>query len=249
MASNSNNLQLKTSEDSTFSGVYWQTYSPTINFTLSAGDGVKKVYAVVKDVFDITTAAVKDGIIMDTTPPLISLTVTPDSGITGDTNFVFDLMNSSDNLCSAQDLQICFDWNNDGIYDTDWKENQITNYVSLIGGRDKTATVCPPMIDQDGNVYKIIRIGDQWWMAENLRVTHYRNGDPIPNITNNLKWESQYTTGAYCNLDNNINNIDIYGLLYNSHVVFDDRNIAPEGWHVPTNEEFTTKVLTINLIL
>jgi hypothetical protein len=55
--------------------------------------------------------------------------------------------------------------------------------------------------DIDGNIYITTKIGNQWWMAENLKVTHYRNGDSIPNVTDNSQW-TNLTTGAYCNYDN-----------------------------------------------
>jgi len=92
------------------------------------------------------------------------------------------------------------------------------------------------MTDQDGNTYKTITIGTQTWMAENLKVTHYRNGDPITNIADNNGWAAA-TAGAYCFFNDDIANKDIYGALYNWHAVTDQRNIAPAGWHVPTNAE------------
>ncbi len=88
--------------------------------------------------------------------------------------------------------------------------------------------------DIDENVYKTIVIGDQTWMAENLRVTHYQNGDTIPNITDNEEWAA-LTSGAYCNY-NNTNDLDTiatYGRLYNWYAVADSRGIAPKGWRVP----------------
>ena len=90
--------------------------------------------------------------------------------------------------------------------------------------------------DIDGNVYQTVTIGTQVWMAENLKVTHYRNGDPIPNVTDAGTW-SGLTTGAYCEQDNNPANVATYGRLYNWYAVTDSRNIAPTGWHVPTDEE------------
>ena len=92
--------------------------------------------------------------------------------------------------------------------------------------------------DIDGNVYKTIKIGDQWWMIENLKVTHYQNGDSIPNvITGNDEWAG-LSTGAYCIYNNNASYTDTYGYLYNWYAVDDNRNIAPAGWHVPTDEEW-----------
>jgi len=95
--------------------------------------------------------------------------------------------------------------------------------------------------DIDGNTYQTIKIGNQWWMMENLKVTHYRNGDAIPNVTDNTEW-TNLTTGAYCNYNNNSANVATYGRLYNWYAVNDSRNIAPAGWHVPTNAEWQTLV-------
>jgi uncharacterized protein (TIGR02145 family) len=97
---------------------------------------------------------------------------------------------------------------------------------------------CPPTVtDYDGNVYQTVLIGDQCWMMENLKVTHYRNGDPIPHVTDGGTW-SEDTSGAYCNYDNDSANVATYGRLYNWHAVDDSRNIAPAGWHVPTDDEW-----------
>jgi uncharacterized protein (TIGR02145 family) len=97
------------------------------------------------------------------------------------------------------------------------------------------------LIDIDGNSYNTVKIGDQVWMAENLKVTHFRNSDPIPTGHTYLEWNS-LSTGAYAVYDNNEANADTYGYLYNWYAVNDSRNIAPEGWHVPTDEEWQTLV-------
>ena len=93
--------------------------------------------------------------------------------------------------------------------------------------------------DIDGNVYKTVKIGNQWWMAENLKVTRYRNGDPVPHIPGNNEW-AQIIAGAYCSYNNDASYHNKYGLLYNWHVVDDNRNIAPEGWHVASDAEWET---------
>lgn len=95
--------------------------------------------------------------------------------------------------------------------------------------------------DFDGNNYGTVNIGSQVWMTENLKVTHYRNGEPIPKITNSAAWAS-LTDGAYCNYNNTINTdtISSYGRLYNWYTVADSRNIAPTGWHVPSDAEWAT---------
>jgi len=91
--------------------------------------------------------------------------------------------------------------------------------------------------DIDGNVYATIGIGSQIWMAENLKVTCYRNGDEIPNLTDNTLW-SYTIEGAYCSYNNDPNLAAVFGMLYNWYAVIDSRNIAPAGWHVPTEAEW-----------
>ena len=91
--------------------------------------------------------------------------------------------------------------------------------------------------DIDGNIYQTIRIGDQWWLADNLRVVHYRNGDPISTGFGDETWGS-LTTEGYCVYDNDAAYVETYGYLYNWYVIEDNRNVAPEGWHIPSDEEW-----------
>ena len=104
--------------------------------------------------------------------------------------------------------------------------------------------------DIDGNVYHTITIGTQTWMAENLSVTKYRNGESIPTVTENTKW-GKLSNGAQCAYSNNSepNSIAKFGRLYNFYAVSDSRNIAPQGWHVATDTEWTvlTDYLAVNL--
>jgi uncharacterized protein (TIGR02145 family) len=88
--------------------------------------------------------------------------------------------------------------------------------------------------DYDGNVYNTVTIGTQVWMKENLKVTHYRNGDSIPNIKVDTTWRN-LRTGAYCDYNNSPDTSKTYGRLYNWYAVDDSRNIAPVGWHIPTD--------------
>ena len=94
--------------------------------------------------------------------------------------------------------------------------------------------------DIDGNVYETVIIGEQIWTTTNLKVTHYRNGDPIPTGYNNSEWSNldDTETGAYAVYNDQESNADTYGYLYNWYAVDDSRNIAPEGWHIPTDEEW-----------
>ncbi len=97
---------------------------------------------------------------------------------------------------------------------------------------------CGTVTDFDNNIYNTIAIGTQCWMKENLRVTHYCNGELIPNVTDNTEW-TKLTADAYSNYDNSDNNIDIYGRLYNWHAVNDISKICPTGWHVPSDADWT----------
>ncbi|MEE2858830.1 MAG: FISUMP domain-containing protein [Candidatus Neomarinimicrobiota bacterium] len=92
--------------------------------------------------------------------------------------------------------------------------------------------------DIDGNVYETVQIGDQLWMAENLKVTHYNNGDAITYISNEEHWGSM-DEGQYGVYDGGSENANIYGNLYNWGAIGDIRGICPVGWHVPSNDEFT----------
>jgi uncharacterized protein (TIGR02145 family) len=94
------------------------------------------------------------------------------------------------------------------------------------------------LTDIDGNVYKTVKIGDQWWMAENLRTTRYRNGDSISLVTESSEWINE-STGGYCHYGNDTSHIKTFGRLYNWYAVNDSRNLAPVGWHVPGDAEWT----------
>jgi uncharacterized protein (TIGR02145 family) len=93
--------------------------------------------------------------------------------------------------------------------------------------------------DFEGNVYSTISIGTQVWMSENLRATKFCNGENIPQISNQNNWNTA-TTPGYCVYNADPENDSIYGKLYNWFVVSDTRNACPCGWHVPTDDEFTT---------
>lgn len=95
----------------------------------------------------------------------------------------------------------------------------------------------PSVRDVDGNSYPILTICDQEWMGKNLSVTHYRNGDTIPQVQDPVAW-STLTTGAWCYYQNNTANGPVYGKLYNWYAINDPRGLAPLGWHIPTNAEW-----------
>jgi uncharacterized protein (TIGR02145 family) len=103
--------------------------------------------------------------------------------------------------------------------------------------------------DIDGNVYRTVTIGEQLWMAENLKTTKYCNGDSIRTTSPaTLDITSESTPKYQWAYDGNEINIAIYGRLYTWYAVIDSRNICPSGWHVPTDAEWTilTDYLTNN---
>jgi len=95
----------------------------------------------------------------------------------------------------------------------------------------------PNLADIDGNIYETVQIGDQLWMAENLKVTHYNNGDEISYPIDSFG--GSYDEGQYSVYDNDPANADVYGNLYNWAVVGDDRGVCSEGFHVPSADEWT----------
>ena len=118
------------------------------------------------------------------------------------------------------------------------------NYISV------TLGVCPPTVtDFDGNIYNTVLIDTQCWMKENLEVTHYPNGDPIPYVAYNDQWADladNNTDDAYCYYDNNTSSE--YGALYTYAAAIadnwqrdnaSDQGICPSGWHLPTDQEWT----------
>jgi len=141
------------------------------------------------------------------------------------------------NMVLADEYDEIADMNGDG-------ELNILDLVIMVNLILDGEPVCE---DIDGNVYETIQIGDQLWMAENLKVTHYNDGSEIPTGYSDSEWAvlgtgayavyptdegyaSQTTCGDDC--------ADIYGNLYNGFVVYDVRGVCSDGWHVPADEEF-----------
>jgi len=130
-------------------------------------------------------------------------------------------------------------------------KNLLLLSIILIVGCDPSTEPEPEeetVTDIDGNAYQTILIGEQLWMADNLKVTHYNDSTLILTGYSNIKW-SELETGAYAVYDDDCNyapvedcddpsNADIYGNLYNWYAVDDSRGICPSGWHVPSDDEF-----------
>jgi len=93
--------------------------------------------------------------------------------------------------------------------------------------------------DVDGNMYSVVKIGSQLWMAENLKTTQLNDGTPIVNPgTDNSLWStSGYSTGFYSWYNNDIANKNIYGGLYN-HAITKNSKLCPTGWHVSTTADW-----------
>ena len=113
--------------------------------------------------------------------------------------------------------------------------------IFLIGFLSLSQTNGAGVIDIDGNQYSSVIIGSQEWMAENLRTTSYANGDPIPFVITNSQWGG-LTTGAWVDYYEGPQFITTYGKLYNWFAVNDSRNLCPNGWHVPTDAEWSSLI-------
>ena len=116
--------------------------------------------------------------------------------------------------------------------------------IMFIAACQKSITPDPSpvkhLIDIDGNGYDTINIITQFWMKQNLKTSHYRNGDLIPEITSDAKWAT-LTNGAWCWYNNDsVTYAATYGKLYNWYAVNDPRGLAPTGWHIPNEAEWTS---------
>ncbi len=139
---------------------------------------------------------------------------------------------------------------------TDAQDAATKAYVDLLESRlndlETAMVLLNSITDYDGNEYEIIQIGNQIWMAENLKVTHYPNGDAIPLVTNNTNWDNladNNTDDAYSYYGNISANADIYGALYTYAAAIGDnwardnvvnQGVCPDGWHLPSDAEWTT---------
>ncbi|MHC1703314.1 MAG: fibrobacter succinogenes major paralogous domain-containing protein [Tenuifilaceae bacterium] len=107
-----------------------------------------------------------------------------------------------------------------------------TNYSNEI-----IFTTTKTISDIDGNIYNVIQIGAQVWMAENLKSTRFTDGTAIPYTTNNAAWVNE-NSSTYCWYNNEIQNKENYGALYNKITIIDSHHLCPKGWHIPTEIEW-----------
>jgi uncharacterized protein (TIGR02145 family) len=120
--------------------------------------------------------------------------------------------------------------------------NVITAILSvLIINSCKKDHVPASVADIDGNVYKVVTIGTQAWLQENLKTTKLNDGTSIPILPDNTQW-ANLQSGGLCYLNNDeATNKDTYGALYNWYTV-KTGHICPVGWHVPARDEVNTLV-------
>jgi len=97
------------------------------------------------------------------------------------------------------------------------------------------------MTDVEGNVYKTVKIGSQWWMAENLNVTKYKDGQIIESLIDNSIWND--TIAGFCSYPG----AGGMGKLYNWYALNNASGLAPEGWHIPSDEEWKQMEVTIGM--
>jgi len=97
---------------------------------------------------------------------------------------------------------------------------------------------CETITDADGNLYRTVQMGNQCWLAENLKTTKYNDNETIQVVVDNNEWKN-LNTGACCVYNNEASNKDDYGMLYNNYAV-ETGKLCPEGWHVATDNEWKT---------
>ncbi|MDP4227430.1 MAG: fibrobacter succinogenes major paralogous domain-containing protein, partial [Bacteroidota bacterium] len=122
----------------------------------------------------------------------------------------------------------------------DLLKKEIENLKTILIKTGKLDTIK----DIDGHLYKMVVIGQQIWMTENLRVSKYNDGTPIPKVTDDTEWGNTIK-GAFCWYDNDSAQYDNpYGKLYNWYAV-STQKLCPVGWHVPTLTEWNTLNITL----
>ena len=152
--------------------------------------------------------------------------------------------NDSSNDCVPDCTIVEHDFNGNWVENEDcssdgnccWGGSKEEDCAGACGGDAISEDECF-ITDIDGNIYETVGIGNQVWMAENLRSTRYNNGSEIDYLPDNTQWMNA-TTGAYYPPNGQFALTDDYGLLYNHIAINDSRGLCMEGWHVPTIEEW-----------
>lgn len=138
----------------------------------------------------------------------------------------------------------------EGMKATSQQTGTLNNQTVSLGVLQACTTTNNPtgeFLDIDQNLYTYLPIGQQIWMQQNLNVSRYRDGTPIPQVTDPTQW-AFLTTGAWCYYNNTTANGTTYGKIYNWYAVAGihdndtstpNKILAPEGWHVPSDAEWT----------
>jgi len=127
------------------------------------------------------------------------------------------------------------------------------NYGTAYGNEISfTASTANTVTDIDGNVYPYVVIGNQTWMASNLRTSHFNNGDPITNGLSGFDWWKNSPIGggtipAYTFPNGDSSTNTAYGKLYNTNALIDSRNACPTGWHVSTFNDWDTLLVNLGM--
>ena len=158
----------------------------------------------------------------------------------GEIQLSVNLINSSDgesdwlNFQLNNDLTIDYrlESDEDGYENED--EDEEAELISIAEISSENNIIVP---DIDGDSYNGVQIGTQFWTTKNLNISKYRNGDEIPQVQDAAEW-AVLTTGAWCYYENKEENGITYGKLYNWFAVNDPRGLAPEGFHIPSDEEW-----------
>ena len=142
-------------------------------------------------------------------------------GVTQEYNFRFKVINVSDSK----------------TYVPVKLSTQSKNNNEIVNSKKPIISEVGITVDIDGNQYPIFQIGTKIWMANNLKVTRFNNGDQITEIISDNKWSNTRKT-AWSMYDNSLKFGKPLGYLYNGNAVVDERNICPSGWHVPTDSDW-----------
>lgn len=141
------------------------------------------------------------------------------------------------NIRSGSTIQMLFD-TGDTLKLTG-KSGNFRNVIMLFPASSQTVTFTfVNCTDADSNHYAVVQIGTQLWMEENLKTTKFRDGSAIPNLADSALWHNA-TTAAYCDYHNLASEGQHYGHLYNWWAADTSLNVAPVGWHVANDSEWT----------
>jgi uncharacterized protein (TIGR02145 family) len=158
----------------------------------------------------------------------------------GEIQLSVNLINSSDgesdwlNFQLNNDLTIDYSLESDEDGYENEDEDEEAELISIAEISSENNIIVP---DIDGDSYNGVQIGTQFWTTKNLNISKYRNGDEIPQVQDAAEWAA-LTTGAWCYYENKEENGITYGKLYNWFAVNDPRGLAPEGFHIPSDEEW-----------